>query len=101
MPSFSENFGMVVAESLATGVPVIVSKGAPWSEIEKHGCGLWVGTDPDCLVEAIKHISDSPLAVMGKKGREWMERDFTWPAIAERMNDVYRDLVEISSSVAI
>ena len=31
VPSFSENFGMVVAESLATGVPVIVSKAAPWS----------------------------------------------------------------------
>jgi glycosyltransferase involved in cell wall biosynthesis len=92
VPSFSENFGMVVAEALATGVPVIASKGAPWSQIEERGCGFWVDNDPQCLVEAIKRISDRPLAAMGKKGREWMEREFTWPSIARRMNDVYRGL---------
>jgi glycosyltransferase involved in cell wall biosynthesis len=92
VPSFSENFGMVVAEALATGVPVIASKGAPWSEIEKHGCGFWVENDPQSLVEAINRISSGPLAVMGKKGRDWMEREFTWTSVARRMNEVYRGL---------
>lgn len=92
VPSFSENFGMVVAEALATGVPVIASKGAPWSEIERHGCGYWVDNDTQSLVEAIERISSGPLASMGKKGREWMEREFAWPSIAQRMNEVYRGL---------
>jgi glycosyltransferase involved in cell wall biosynthesis len=92
VPSFTENFGMVVAEALATGVPVIASKGAPWSEIEKQGCGFWVESNPQCLAEAIKRISESPLAAMGRKGREWMEREYTWPSVAQRMNDVYREL---------
>ena len=92
VPSFSENFGMVIAEALATSVPVIASEGTPWSEIEKHGCGFWVESDPQSLVDAINRISGGPLASMGQKGREWMERDFTWPSIAQRMNEVYRGL---------
>jgi len=92
VPSFSENFGMVVAEALATGVPVIASKGSPWSEIEKHACGLWVDNDPQSLKEAINRISESSLASMGRNGREWMEQEFTWPSIARRMNEVYRGL---------
>jgi glycosyltransferase involved in cell wall biosynthesis len=92
VPSFSENFGMVVAEALATGVPVIASTGAPWSEIEKHGCGFWVENDPQSLVEAINRISSGPLAVMGTKGRAWMEREFTWASVAQRMDEVYRGL---------
>ena len=33
LPTRSENFGIVVAEALACGVPVITTKGAPWSEL--------------------------------------------------------------------
>ena len=34
LPSYTENFGFVVAEALSAGVPAIVSKGAPWQELE-------------------------------------------------------------------
>ncbi|MHB8789328.1 MAG: glycosyltransferase [Desulfobulbaceae bacterium] len=34
LPSFTENFGAVVSDSLAYGVPVITTKGTPWSELE-------------------------------------------------------------------
>jgi glycosyltransferase involved in cell wall biosynthesis len=33
LPTRSENFGIVVAEALAAGVPVITTKGAPWAEL--------------------------------------------------------------------
>ena len=37
LPSRSENFGIVVAEALACSVPVICTKGAPWSELLGEG----------------------------------------------------------------
>jgi len=38
LPSKSENFGMVVPEALARGIPVIASKGTPWQELEGSPC---------------------------------------------------------------
>ncbi len=65
VPSFTENFGMVIAESLAHGVPVIASKGTPWKEIEKKGCGYWVDNSPESLTVSIKN----ELPEMGGNGR--------------------------------
>lgn len=92
MPSRTENFGMVAAEALAHGVPVIASRGTPWRELEEVGCGLWVEADPNSLADAIERISRLPLREMGKLGREWMAREFDWSHIAARMMDVYRSL---------
>jgi len=36
LPTYSENFGIVIAEALHAGVPVITSKAAPWKELEGH-----------------------------------------------------------------
>jgi len=94
MPSFGESFGMSVAEALAHGVPVIVSKGTPWPEVETVGCGLWVDNDPESLSAAIKRMSKMPLEEMGKRGREWMSREFSWNVIAEKMFKVYEGLVD-------
>ena len=94
MPSFSESFGMATAEALSHGIPVIVSKGAPWSEVEKIGCGLWVENDPTSLAEAIERIRQMPLDEMGTRGREWMSREFSWDVIAEKMLEVYQGLVK-------
>lgn len=40
LPSFSENFGNVVIESLAVGTPVITTNGTPWAHLVDLGIGL-------------------------------------------------------------
>jgi glycosyltransferase involved in cell wall biosynthesis len=92
VPSHSENFGMVVAESLAHGTPVIASQGTPWQELERQGAGFWVANDPHSLSEAISLARRSDLAAMGEAGRKWMARSYSWDPIAARMLDVYREL---------
>ncbi len=90
VPSFSENFGIVVAEALAHGIPVIASKKTPWDTLEEHGCGLWVDNSPEHLAKAIKNIRNMDLKKMGKAGREWMKKEYDWKTIALKMYKLYQ-----------
>lgn len=92
-PSFKEAFCTVVLESLARAVPVIASRGIPWQRVEEMGCGLWVGNEPPELAGAIDRAAAMPLAEMGLRGRAWMERDFSWPGVANEMIAEYERLI--------
>ena len=93
VPSYTENFGLVVAEALAHGVPVIASKGTPWQRVEEVGCGLWVDNSPVSLAAAIKQISSMPLREMGQRGRDWMQREFSWDLMAKRTMELYATML--------
>lgn len=93
LPSYSENFGMVVAEALAHGLPVIATTGTPWKDLRLMKCGWYVQPTRKDLKQALVEAISAPgeqLDLMGRRGREWMERDYGWPRIAEMMNDVYK-----------
>lgn len=93
LPSLSENFGITVAESLALSVPVIATKGTPWSGLEVQSCGLWVNHSPEELAGAMAHamsLPSSELERMGCNGRAWMEREFSWAGIAAMTLSAYR-----------
>jgi len=97
LPTHSENFGMVVAEALAHACPVVVSRGAPWSALESEACGWWVSNDVVNLTQALDAAMRLPIEQresMGKAGRSWMERDFSWTSVAERMDGAYRWMLE-------
>jgi glycosyltransferase involved in cell wall biosynthesis len=94
LPSYTENFGMVVAEALAHSVQVIASRGTPWRQLEEVGCGLWVENEPKALAKAVTRAAGMPLEEMGDRGRRWVSREFVWPTVAERMVDVYHRLAK-------
>jgi len=97
LPTHSENFGMTVAEALAVGTPAIVTKGAPWKDLETHRAGWWIDISIDALVACLKEAmaqSPSELERCGNNGREWMIREFSWQKIAYEMDRTYRWLIE-------
>ncbi len=92
LPTFSENFGIVVAEALAYCTPVITTKGAPWEGLVTHHCGWWVDIGIEPLAQAIKEaisLTDDERQAMGLRGRAYVEDCFSWPRIAEQMKSVY------------
>jgi len=92
LPTHSENFGLVVAEALAAGVPVITTKGTPWEELQTHQCGWWVDQGVDTLATTLEEAMSMPartLRDMGLQGRGLAETKYAWPTLAARMLSVY------------
>lgn len=92
LPTRSENFGMVVGEALARGVPVITTHGAPWSGLQSEHCGWWVEPTRRGIGNALSCALALPpkeLRALGQRGRAWMARDFGWDRIAGQMHDLY------------
>ena len=84
LPSFSENFGIVVAEALYAGVPVITTKATPWGDLESRACGMWIDIGVDPLVRAIDRmtrLTDATRHEMGMRGAELVRSKYTWGAI--------------------
>lgn len=92
IPSYSENFGNVVAEALGHGVPVITSYGMPWKRVVEKNCGLWVDNSPESLALAIKTIRQLDLAEMGRNGWLWMKDEYGWESVAEKMLSTYMSI---------
>lgn len=92
LPSHSENFGLTVAEALASGTPAIVTRGAPWSRLDERCAGWWIDVGVAPLASALDAAMGTPpdtLARMGAAGRAWMTREFGWPAIGRDIAAVY------------
>lgn len=89
--SDSESFGLAVVESLASGVPVIVTRTCPWSEIEARDCGFWVEQSAPAIAAAIRTLVDDPLrrGRMGDHGAQMAGDHYAWDAIAPQMARLY------------
>ena len=93
LASHHENFGMVYAEALAAGTPVVASTNTPWQDIEKHNCGLWVENNPDIFAEAITEILNSDPVQIGKNGSKYVEDNFSWEKIGNQFKEVVKTIL--------
>jgi glycosyltransferase involved in cell wall biosynthesis len=92
LPSYRENFGVVVADALAYGVPAITTRATPWREVQEHRCGWWIETGVAPLAEALRAAmacTPQERAAMGERGRALVEERYAWPSVVAQMVSVY------------
>lgn len=94
--SHTENFGATVVDAMAYGKPVLTSTRTPWDEVGVLKCGWWVDNSPEELartLEQMMSLSDSEREEMGRRGRELVERKYTWDAVGKSMIEVYEEVL--------
>lgn len=95
LPTLSENFGVVVLEALAHGIPVVVTQASPWQVVEEHDCGWWVAEGAASLAGSLAtalRVSDQRRHEMGENGRLLAGR-YQWAEVARRTAAVYRWMI--------
>lgn len=95
LPTFSENFGIVIAEALASGTPVITTKGTPWQDLETNHCGWWVDIGTEGLIPALEaavSLNEMDLEIMGTNGRKLIEKKYSSRVMAEDMVKLYEKI---------
>ena len=97
LPSYSENFGVVIAEAMLMGLPVITTKGTPWSVIDEAGCGWYIDTGVVALKAALEEAFRAPidqLEAMGARGKQVVTDRFDWSRIAQQMAEFYSWMIQ-------
>jgi glycosyltransferase involved in cell wall biosynthesis len=92
LPTLSENFGMVIAEALACGTPVITTKGAPWQGLETAEAGWWIDLGTDALKKSLESAflkTPEELHKMGLQGRKLINDNYSIESVALQMMQVY------------
>jgi glycosyltransferase involved in cell wall biosynthesis len=104
LPSHQENFGIVVAEALACGVPALISNQVNiWREIQNERAGF---VEPDTLTGTVnlfnawRKLDDSGRAAMRAESRRCFEKHFDLESSSTRFLDLVRSLPRLDRPLA-
>jgi|LSQX01.3.fsa_nt_gb glycosyltransferase involved in cell wall biosynthesis len=99
LPTYSENFGMVIAEAMVSGVPVITTKGTPWQVLNEKSLGWWIeNTEYDLketLIEAMSLGEDIRIE-MGLKSRQFIIDNYSMEQVTSKYQLLYRGVLDKS-----
>jgi len=102
MCSDAESFGMSVAEAMAAGTPVVVTRTCPWPEVESHHAGFWVEQTPDAVARGVNAVLSDRSAAreMGCRGRSLVASQYSWPHAASALINEYEAVAADTVQVA-
>ena len=96
LPTYSENFGIVVAEAMASRLPVITTTGTPWSDLKSEHCGEIIDPNVEELTLALKKwMSYSPQdrKEAGNRGKQLINRKYSIDSVASSFYSLYQSIL--------
>jgi glycosyltransferase involved in cell wall biosynthesis len=96
LPSYSENFGISIAEAMVSGLPVVVSdQVAIHREIAAAGAGLVVACKVKELAQALIHLVNHPelRSWMGKNGKSLVQKNFSPEVVTAKLAKLYAEIL--------
>ena len=91
-----ESFGIVLAEAMAAGLPIVASDIDGYRDVARDGLEalLVPPGDVNALVAAVREVLDDRRLAesLGRAGAE-RAREFDWDTVTGRLVDVYRDVL--------
>jgi glycosyltransferase involved in cell wall biosynthesis len=98
LPSVREQFGQVLVEAMACGLPVVAVDAHGPAEIVDDGETGWLvpADDEDAMVEAIVELvdGDDERRRRGDAAYEAARARYSWPALARGVAAIYEDVLE-------
>lgn len=91
-----EGLPMAALEALAAGLPAVLGPGCHLPEVAAAGAGFVVEAKPDAFAAAWERVVTRPDGEpdMGHRARDLVSTTFSWPAVAARLEEVYRQAVD-------
>jgi len=92
LPTYSENFGLTIAESLSCGTPVITTKQSSWTNLENDSLGWLIDISSNFeedLFYKLNNIDENKLKIMSDNCIKHMNEYYNWPEIASKTNIMY------------
>ena len=96
LPSYTENFGIVVAEAMACQCPVVISDQVNiHGEVASADAGLVTRCDATEVANAVIALlgDRDRRKAMGARGRELVRRKWTWGAVAGQLEAEYSRVI--------
>jgi glycosyltransferase involved in cell wall biosynthesis len=95
LPSFSENFGISILESLARGLPVLTTTNTPWTNIKAFNAGWIIKSNLKYLKSTLIKIfksSDNDFYIKSRNAIK-LSKKYSWNTISKLYIDTYRQLL--------
>ncbi|MBW7881349.1 MAG: glycosyltransferase [Caldilineaceae bacterium] len=97
LTSHSENFGIVILEAMAAGIPVLVTPGVPLAPTVAAGgfgyvCQLDQREIAASIWQCLQHRAEGQ--EMGERARRYVLDHFAWDRIATELADVYEAILK-------
>ena len=96
LPSFSENFGMVIAEAMSCGTPVITTTNCPWNILNDTKTGWCIDLNVDNLERALREalsMNPTELYDMGQKASKLIYENFDYRNVTRKTLKLYEWLL--------